>query len=73
MSSTPFRKIGANISWLLFDRVFRMVVGVVTLAVVARHLGTAEFGDLNFSINLVALLTSPSNGRRLKSGRNLRN
>ncbi len=58
MSSTPFRKIGANISWLLFDRVFRMVVGVVTLAVVARHLGTAEFGDLNFSINLVALLTS---------------
>lgn len=58
MSSSPFRKIGANISWLLLDRVFRMLVGVVTIAVVARHLGTAGFGELNFAINLVAILTS---------------
>ena len=56
-SLTPgFRKIIGNTGWLLADRVLRMGVGLFVGAWVARYLGPAQFGSLNFALSLVALL-----------------
>ncbi|GAB4015114.1 flippase [Spirosoma koreense] len=43
------RKIIANIGWIFFDKVFRMVVGVLVGVWIARYLGPAEFGILNYA------------------------
>ena len=39
-----------NISWLLVDRLFRVVGGIFVSIWVARYLGPADFGKLNYSI-----------------------
>ncbi|BAU62813.1 putative polysaccharide biosynthesis protein [Stanieria sp. NIES-3757] len=55
LSSPNFRKIISNISWLVIERVLRMVVGFVVLAWIARYLGTAQFGLLNYGIAFIDL------------------
>jgi polysaccharide transporter, PST family len=56
---TPaFRKILGNTGWLLVDRVLRMGVGLFVGVWVARYLGPALFGSLNFALAFVALLGS---------------
>jgi len=47
------RAIG-NTGWLLFDRVFRMLIGVTVGAWVARYLGPAQFGELAYIIAFIA-------------------
>lgn len=41
--------------WLMFDRLLRMGFGLVVGVWVARYLGPAQFGSLNFALSLVAL------------------
>jgi O-antigen/teichoic acid export membrane protein len=48
-------KILDNISWLLFERVLRIVVSIFVIALLARYLGPEQFGQLNFSLALVAI------------------
>jgi O-antigen/teichoic acid export membrane protein len=55
------RAIGANIGWLVGDRLFRMMIGVVVLGLVARHLGEEQFGLLNYAISLTAIFVSVAN------------
>jgi PST family polysaccharide transporter len=52
------RKLGTNVSWLLFDRVLRMGVGVIVLGIVSRFLTPPVFGELNYAISLVALFAA---------------
>jgi PST family polysaccharide transporter len=52
------QQIGPNICWLVGDRLFRMAVGVFVLGFVARYLGTAQFGILNYAISLTAIFAS---------------
>lgn len=47
--------IVGNTGWLMGDRVVRMAMGVVVGVWVARYLGPAQFGSLNFAISFVAL------------------
>jgi polysaccharide transporter, PST family len=53
--SPNFRKIVGNTGWLMVDRVIRMGMGVFVGVWVARYLGPARFGSLNFAISFVAL------------------
>jgi O-antigen/teichoic acid export membrane protein len=48
-------KIIKNISWLLFDKLLRMGIGVIFVVLLARHLGPNEFGLYNYITSLVAL------------------
>lgn len=46
-------KLLKNISWLFFDKIFRMAYGILVSVIVARFLGPEDFGTLNFSIAFV--------------------
>ena len=48
--SPNLRKILGNISWLLAERVLRMGVGFFVIAWIARYLGAAQFGLLNYAL-----------------------
>jgi PST family polysaccharide transporter len=49
------RRIMGNMGWLMVDRVVRMGMGLFVGVWVARYLGPAQFGSLNFAIAFVAL------------------
>ena len=49
------RKILGNMGWLMVDRVVRMGMGLFVGVWVARYLGPAQFGSLNFAVAFVAL------------------
>jgi PST family polysaccharide transporter len=55
--STEYKKILKNIGWLFFDRVFRMGMGLVVGAWVARYLGPADFGTFNYLLATIGILT----------------
>lgn len=55
--SPKLRKILGNIGWLLAERVLRMGVGFVTIAWIARYLGSDRFGLLNYAIAIVSILS----------------
>lgn len=48
-------KILDNIAWLFFDKILRMGVGLMVGVWVARYLGPAQFGQLNYAIAFVGL------------------
>lgn len=55
---TPnIKKIAANTGWLFADKILRMGVGVVVWIWIARYLGPADFGLLNYAIAFVTLLS----------------
>ena len=49
------QKIVENISWLFFDRILRMGVGLIVGVWVARYLGPSQYGLLNFALAFVTL------------------
>jgi PST family polysaccharide transporter len=46
---------GVFVAWLVGERVVRAAASAVALAVVARHLGPAGFGTLNFALMIVGM------------------
>lgn len=48
-------KIVDNIGWLFFDKILRMGVGLVVGVWIARYLGPAQFGLLNFAVAVIGL------------------
>lgn len=59
--SDPLKKVLGNTGWLISDRLIRMAVGLFVAAWVARYLGPDQYGLLNFSLALVALVGVLSN------------
>ena len=53
-----FRKYFANTSWLLGERVLRMVVSLFVGIYVARYLGPERFGLLSYALSFVLLFSS---------------
>lgn len=51
------RKALDNAGWLLADRIVRLGVGLLISVWIARHLGPEQFGLLNFTMAIVALLS----------------
>jgi polysaccharide transporter, PST family len=54
-SRPDLQVILTNISWLFFDKVLRMGVGVFITLYIARYLGTSQFGTLNYATAFVAM------------------
>jgi PST family polysaccharide transporter len=54
-----FQKSAAakNFSWLMADRAGRLGIGVVLIGLIARHLGTEDFGVLAYAMTLTAIGT----------------
>ncbi|MCB0791117.1 MAG: flippase [Flavobacteriales bacterium] len=50
-----FRKYFANTSWMFADRVVRLGTVLVTGIYIARYLGDAQFGQLNYAAGFVGL------------------
>ncbi|SEW14397.1 polysaccharide transporter, PST family [Chitinophaga sp. YR573] len=47
-----------NILWLLFDKVFKLVIGLVVGVWVARYLGPGELGKMNYIAAYIGILTT---------------
>lgn len=52
------QKVIVNIGWLLGDKIVRLGVGFIVNIWVARYLGPAGFGSLNYAIAFVAIFTA---------------
>jgi O-antigen/teichoic acid export membrane protein len=50
------RKILENISWLFFERIVRLTVGLFVGSWMARYLGPIQYGSYNYAISVVALV-----------------
>ena len=50
-------KILSNISWLFFDKIIRILGGLIIGIWVARYLGTEQFGILNYGMAFVAMFS----------------
>ncbi len=53
-----FHKYFENISWLIFEKGFTLVVGMVVGIYVARYLQPESFGLLNYSISFVSIFSA---------------
>lgn len=51
-------KIFKNSGWLLVDKLARLFIGLITMAMIARHIGPEAFGIWNYSIALTAIVGS---------------
>lgn len=51
------RRYGANTLWLMAEKVIRLVIGFSVGIYVARSLGPAQYGLLNYAISFVALFS----------------
>ena len=58
LTSQEFRKYFANTSWLLGERVLRMVISLFVGIYVARYLGPERYGLLSYSVSFVWLFSS---------------
>src|SRR5882724_11948864 len=54
LAHPTLRPIAANTGWLLFDKVLRMVLGLLVTAWVARYLGPNDFGELAYVLATMA-------------------
>jgi polysaccharide transporter, PST family len=44
-----------NVSWLLFDKAFKILLSIAVLTSVAKYLGTTQYGLLNYCITYAAI------------------
>lgn len=59
IKENPFSmKIIKNSGWLIGDKIFTMLIGVVVTAVIARYFGPEQFGTYNYAFSLVTLFTA---------------
>lgn len=56
--TTELRQVVTNSGWLLFDRAFRLLLGLFVGAWMARYLGPSQFGELSYAIAFIALFQS---------------
>ena len=59
-ASSGFKRYFANTSWLMAEKVLRMVVGLFVGVWVARYLGPERFGLLSYAMSVVAIFVSVS-------------
>ncbi len=51
-------KIISNIGWIFFDKIFRLLVGMLVSVWIARYLGPDEFGILNYAVLFPTIFVS---------------
>ncbi len=50
-----------NTSWLLFEQIFRMGLSLIITSLLARYLGTENFGLINYSLAYIIIFTTITN------------
>jgi len=55
------KRVLKNTSWLFFDNILRMGVGLIVGVWLARYLGPGKYGQLNYSLAFVAVFSSLAN------------
>lgn len=50
-----------NTGWLLFEQVFRMIISLVVTSLIARYLGTENFGLVNYSLAYITIFITICN------------
>lgn len=58
LSHQGFQRYFKNTSWLMLEKILRMVAGLFVGVWVARYLGAERFGLLNYAISIVALFSA---------------
>ena len=53
-------KVIKNSSWLVSDKIFKMIIGVFVTALVARYFGPENYGQSNYALSFTALFTALS-------------
>lgn len=46
-------KFLANTGWIIFDKIFHMILSLVIMSITARYLGTTNYGILNYGLSFV--------------------
>jgi O-antigen/teichoic acid export membrane protein len=59
--SETFKKYFANTGWMFAEKIFRTLIAFFVGIYVARYLGPAQFGLLNYAISFAGLFTSFAN------------
>ncbi len=52
------QKVFKNISWMMFERIFQMVVSVIIGMISARYLGPQNYGLISYGLSFVTLFTA---------------
>lgn len=50
------KKIMLNTAWMIFDKVFMLVLSLVVTVKIANYFGAAEYGTYQYVINIIAVL-----------------
>lgn len=58
MEDIKLRKILGNSLWQILEKIITMIIVVVVTGVVARYLGTEDYGTVNYIISIVMLFTT---------------
>lgn len=57
MKSMESKKFLANTGWLVFDKVFHMLLSLVVTSMTARYLGTEGYGVINYGLSFINIFT----------------
>jgi len=52
-----FKKVFSNVSYLFFDKFFKMIIGLTVGAWYARYLGPEKYGNINYLLAISGLFT----------------
>ena len=57
LSKFKLGSISKNVSWILFQNIYTMLLGLILTGIVARHYGTEGYGYINFGSSFVSLFS----------------
>ncbi|MEH7383528.1 hypothetical protein V7138_23925, partial [Bacillus sp. JJ1533] len=49
-------KVINNIAWLIFDKVFVLLIGLIVIVKIANHFGPSEYGIYEYALSITTLL-----------------
>jgi len=57
LAKLKLSNVTKNVSWILIQNIYTMLLGMILTGVVARHYGTEGYGVINFALSFVALFS----------------
>jgi len=57
LSKIKLGNVSKNVSWILFQNVYTMILGLILTGIVARYYGTDGYGYINFCSSFVSLFS----------------
>lgn len=57
LNNSTAKRFVANTGWLVFDKIFHMVLSLVVTSMTARYLGTEGYGIINYGLSFINIFT----------------